>query len=130
MPGSTTSPAPPVTRRGPSSNDQGKAFQDNGFQFGTGEDEPVKLDPAYWPLSLRGGLGYQYSSATNQQTNVGPTTLKGGRIGYTSVQLSFAGTLAKDISVFAILQPLLTNASMNPQFPSPAASITSPGRSG
>lgn len=114
----------------PKLNDQGRAFQDNGFQFGTGQDEPVKLNPAYWPISLRGGLGYQYSLATNQQTNGGPDTIKAGRLGYTTMHLTFAGTLAENITVFMILQPLLTNASMNPQFPSPVASITNPGQLG
>lgn len=114
----------------PKLNDQGKAFQDNGFQFGTGKDDPIQLNPAYWPISLTGGVGYQYTSDSNQQTNQGPTTIAGGRLGYTTIKLAFAGTLAHDVSIFAILQPLLTNAGMTPQFPSPVASITNPGQTG
>jgi hypothetical protein len=114
----------------PKLNDQGKAFEDNGFQWGNGQDEPMKLNPAYWPISLRGAVGYQYSSLSNQATNQGPTTIQGGRLGYTTLKITMAGTVARDISVFAILEPLLTNAGFNPQYPSPNAAISTPGQIG
>ncbi|MHB8417525.1 MAG: hypothetical protein ACYDCL_05590 [Myxococcales bacterium] len=114
----------------PKLNDQGGLFRDNGFQWGTHQDAPVWQNPAYWPIGVRGGLGYQYSSLSGQQTNAGPTTLDAGRLGYTNLKIMMVGTIVHDVSFMIKLQPLLTNAGMNPQYPSPTAALISPGQIG
>ncbi len=103
----------------PKLNDQGIAFRDNGYQWGTGKDSPIRVDPAYWPLSFRSTVGYQWTSLGNQQTNQGPTTIQSGRLGYTSGELLMAGTLAHDVSFLAVLDPLPSNAGFSPAYPTP-----------
>ncbi len=114
----------------PKLNDQGGVFRDNGFQWGNGQDRPIATDPAFWPIAVRGGLGYQMTSLSGQQTNAGPTTLETGRIGYSNLKIMMVGTIVKDVSFLIKLQPLLTNAGLNPQYPSPTAAITNPGQIG
>ena len=111
----------------PKLSDQGIAFRDNGYQWGTGKDSPIKLDPTYWPIALRSTVGYQYSSLTNQATNGGPATVHSGRIGYTGVDLLMAGTLTHDVSFLAVLEPFLTNAGLAPNA---NGAIASPGETG
>ena len=48
----------------PKLNDFGNRFRDQGYQMNTDEDEPANTYFAYWPISLRTSIGYQYSSAS------------------------------------------------------------------
>jgi len=114
----------------PKLNDQGIAFRDNGYQFGTGRDSPGQLDPAYWPISLRASAGYQYTSATAQPTNSGPQTISQGRIGFNGIDLLMAGTLTRDVSFLVVIEPFLANAGIAPVFPNQEALIASPGETG
>ncbi len=109
----------------PKLNDQGIAFRDNGYQWGTGKDAPIKLDPAYWPIAFRTAVGYQVTSTSGQATNSGPVTLQTGRIGYTGGELRMGGTLAHDGAVLAGREPFLTNAGMAPE-----GTVANPGELG
>jgi hypothetical protein len=124
----------------PKLNAQGWAFRDNGYQWLAGKDSPIDLRPEYWPVSLRDTIGYQYSSTSNVPQNAGvdstgapvyqAATVQHGQIGLTNIDLLFAGTLTKDISFLITLEPFLTNANFNPEYPNVNSVITGPGQAG
>jgi hypothetical protein len=85
-------------------NQQGQAFRDNGYQFGTEKDEPVTVAPAYWPAAMRTTPAYQYTRMTNQTSDAGPvTTSTGGMPAGPAADLLTAGTLARDVSFLLVV---------------------------
>jgi hypothetical protein len=85
-------------------NQQGQAFRDNGYQFGTEKDEPVTLAPAYWPVAMRTTAAYQYTRTTNQTSDTGPVTIaSGGMPAGPAADLLTAGTIARDVSFLLVV---------------------------
>lgn len=114
----------------PKLNQQGEAFRDNGYQWLSGTDNTIKLDPAYWPISIRATPGYLYNWQSNQASAAGPRTVQSGRVGTTGIDFLFAGTLTDNISFLMTYEPLLTNVNFNLEFPSQTAAIANPGEGG
>jgi hypothetical protein len=84
-------------------NQQGQAFRDNGYQFGTGKDEPTMVAPAYWPVAMRTTPAYQYTRTSNQESDAGPITVgSGGLPAGPAADLLTAGTIARDISFLLV----------------------------
>jgi hypothetical protein len=119
----------------PKLNAQGWAFRDNGYQWMAGKDDPITLNPAYWPVALRDTIGYQYQNTSNvpvpqpNGSTIGITN-SFGQIGITNIDLLFAGTLARNISFLIVIEPFLTNSGFTPEYPSAQAVITAPGQPG
>jgi hypothetical protein len=85
-------------------NQQGQAFRDNGYQFGTEKDEPATVAPAYWPASIRTTPAYQYTRTTNNESDRGPITVgSGGLPAGPAADLLTAGTIARDISYLVVV---------------------------
>ncbi len=122
----------------PKLNDQGVAFRDHGYQWGTGADSLASSPPGYWPISFRTTLGAQFTSLDNQQVTAGTehgavekgpvgagaavvtsngsllTTVQTARLGFTGVDILIGGVLAPDITFLAILEPFLNDAGFAP----------------
>jgi hypothetical protein len=119
----------------PKLNAQGWAFRDNGYQWMAGKDNPISLNPAYWPISLRDTIGYQYQNISNVPVpqpdgTTSAITQSYGQIGLTNIDILFAGTLTNNISFLIVIEPFLTNSGFNPEYPSAQAVITTPGQPG
>jgi hypothetical protein len=85
-------------------NQQGQAFRDNGYQFGTEKDDPVTVAPAYWPASIRTTPAYQYTRINNQESDAGPITIgSGGLPQGPAADLLTGGTIARDISFLVVV---------------------------
>ena len=86
----------------PTLNDFGRAFRDNGYQMLRGEDSPTKLNPGYWPISIRITPHYEYNSASHQITDQGTKTLGNGSVAEVGLDLLSAGTLAPNVSFLVV----------------------------
>jgi hypothetical protein len=114
----------------PKLNAQGWAFRDNGYQWLAGKDNPITLNPAYWPIAVRTTVGYQYQSLTNQPSNGGNIAVNTGRIGTSGIDLLFAGTLTNNVSFLLVIEPQLTNVGFTTGIMTDPALITAPGEVG
>ena len=114
----------------PKLNQQGEAFRDNGYQWLAGTDNTVKLDPAYWPISVRATTGYLYDWQSNQPYAGGAKTVRTGRIGISGVDFLLGGTLTDNVSFLFVYEPFLTNANWNLEFPTQTSALSSPGEGG
>src|SRR5262249_44261667 len=114
----------------PKLNAQGWAFRDNGYQWMAGKDNPITLNPAYWPIAVRTTVGYQYQSLTNQPSNAGNIAVNTGRIGTSGIDLLFAGTLTNNVSFLLVIEPQLTNVGFTTGIMTDPALITAPGEVG
>src|SRR5512138_571078 len=86
----------------PTLNDFGRSFRDNGYQMLRGEDSPTKLNPGYWPISIRITPHYEYDSASHQVTDQGVRTLGNGSVAEVGLDLLSAGTLAPNVSFLVV----------------------------
>lgn len=86
----------------PTLNDFGRAFRDNGYQMLLGEDSPTKLNPGYWPISIRITPHYEFVSVNHQLTDQGVRTLSAGSITEVGLDLLSAGTLAPNVSFLVV----------------------------
>jgi hypothetical protein len=86
----------------PTLNDFGRAFRDNGYQMLLGEDDPIKLGPGYWPISIRITPHYQFDSADHQVTDQGTRTIGSGGVAEVGLDLLSAGTLANNVSFLVV----------------------------
>lgn len=86
----------------PTLNDFGRAFRDNGYQMLLGEDAPTKLEPGYWPISIRITPHYEFDSADHQVTDQGVRTVSTGSIAEVGLDLLSAGTLAQNVSFLVV----------------------------
>lgn len=84
----------------PKLNDFGLEYRDNGYQMGTGKDEPILYPPAYWPVSLRVKTGFEDVWKSRQSTDRGRRTVETRNFKVPDVILLGAGTLARDLSFF------------------------------
>ncbi len=100
----------------PKLNDFGNRFRDQGYQMNTEEDEPANTHFAYWPLSLRTSLGYQYSSASRLAVG-SPATDRAyatsGSFGFTGLDILSFGTITKNVSYGIVYLPGLRSAGFN-----------------
>jgi hypothetical protein len=83
-------------------NDFGRAFRDNGYQLLEGQDEPISLPPAYWPVSIRISPHYEFTSVDHQDTDQGAKKIKTGNIADVGLDLLTAGTLIQDVSFLVV----------------------------
>lgn len=86
----------------PTLNDFGRAFRDNGYQMLLGEDSPTKLNPGYWPISIRITPHYEFVSVNHQETDQGVRTLSSGSVAEVGLDLLSAGTLAPNVSFLVV----------------------------
>ncbi|MBX3123483.1 MAG: hypothetical protein KF854_10410 [Nitrospira sp.] len=100
----------------PKLNDFGNRFRDQGYQMNTDEDEPANTHFAYWPISLRTSIGYQYSSASRLAVG-SPATDRAyatsGSFGFTGLDILSFGTITKNISYGVVYLPGLRSAGFN-----------------
>lgn len=84
----------------PKLNDFGIDFRDNGYQMGTGRDEPTLFPPEFWPASLRIKTGWEDVTKSKQTTDQGLRDVETSNFRVPDVILLAGGTLARDISFF------------------------------
>jgi len=86
----------------PTLNDFGRAFRDNGYQMLRGEDSPTKVNPGYWPISIRITPHYEYTVASHQVTDQGTRSLGNGSVAEVGLDLLSAGTLGQNVSFLVV----------------------------
>lgn len=100
----------------PKLNDFGNRFRDQGYQLGTDEDLPAETHFAFWPVSIRSTVGYQYATASKLAVG-NPATSQayafGSSLGFTGLDILSFGTLARDVSYGAVYVPGLGGAAVN-----------------
>ncbi len=84
----------------PKLNDFGLEYRDNGYQMGTGKDEPILYPPEFWPVSLRVKTGFEDVEKSRQSTDRGRRTVETRNFKVPDVILLGGGTLARDLSFF------------------------------
>lgn len=92
-------------------NAQGEHFRDNGYQFGLGKDDPVTLNPAYFPIAIRTTAAYQYAKSTNQAADDGsgtgatkPVTSSQGGVSWPNgLDILTAGSISQDLSFLVVV---------------------------
>src|SRR6516225_7846535 len=62
----------------PRLNDVGELFRDRGYRTGAADDDSWGHFFAYFPISFRATVGYQFTTTTNQATDQGTTTINTG----------------------------------------------------
>jgi hypothetical protein len=86
----------------PALNDFGRAFRDNGYQLGLGQDNPIQTPLAYIPIAIRLTPHYEYDTTSHQQTDQGTKTLKSGSVATIGMDLLTGGTLFDNVSFLVV----------------------------
>lgn len=100
----------------PKLNDFGNRFRDQGYQVGTDEDLPGETHFAYWPVSIRTTVGYQYATASKLAVGNPATSqayASGSSLGFTGLDILSFGTLARNVSYGVVYVPGLAGAAVN-----------------
>jgi hypothetical protein len=95
----------------PKLNDFGQLFRDNGYRMNREKDNPVTQSGAYWPISIRTTVGYQYAAQTQVPVDPeGNTATTGtGSFGFSGLDLLTAGTLGEQMSFLVVYVPQLAS---------------------
>lgn len=86
----------------PALSDFGRAFRDNGYQLGLGQDNPIQTPLAYIPFAIRITPHYEYNTTSHQQTDQGTQTLKSGSVADIGLDLLTGGTLFDNVSFLVV----------------------------
>jgi hypothetical protein len=86
----------------PALNDFGRAFRDNGYQLGLGQDNPTQTPLSYIPIAIRLTPHYEYNTASHQTTDQGTQTLKSGSVADIGLDLLTGGTLFDNVSFLVV----------------------------
>lgn len=100
----------------PKLNDFGNRFRDQGYQLGSDEDLPSETHFAFWPVSIRTTVGYQYATASKLAVGNPATSqayASSSSLGFTGLDLLAFGTLARDVSYGVVYVPGLGGAGVN-----------------
>jgi hypothetical protein len=84
----------------PRLNDVGELFRDRGYRTGAADDNSWGHFFAYFPISFRATVGYQFSSTTNQATDQGTTTINTGGFAFPAADIYFGGNIANHVSIY------------------------------
>jgi hypothetical protein len=85
-------------------NQEGQNFRDNGYQFGHGKDDPVRISQDYVPFTIRITPAYQYTRVTNQTADSGPVTVVSSGVPIPpGADILTGGVVAKDISYLVVV---------------------------
>ncbi len=113
----------------PALNDFGAVYRAQGYRVAGLEErlpEAVRerlsvegadlIREAGWPLSARLGVGYDYRSRDNQDTDLGDAKIQTRTSGIDRLDLMSGGRLADNMSFYVNYQPTVTNATLDADY--------------